>query len=110
MARKTVAVYEAFATVRTAFGCFVVRLTMPSNFRLGVEHLAAPAYVILLAWPNIEMVTFAMLDEVRLTAEATQTDFALQTGFGAVHGHVLNEIGSAGETFRAVFAQVVLDV
>lgn len=90
MPRKTIPMDKTFATVWTAFGLFLVRLSVPSDLRFGMEHFATPADEVLLSRTNIQMFSFAVKNQVGLTPETAHTDFALETSLGGVHTHMVD--------------------
>lgn len=65
---QRIGMYETIAAIRTALGLQVVGLLVPQEARLGRQHLATMAHVLLLAHHHFG-VTLAMLCQVRIALE-----------------------------------------
>lgn len=70
MTRQTGHVNKSLVAVRARLGLLVVRLLVPSELFLRVEHLAAVAYVVLELFLDVEVMPVFVLGQIRISAES----------------------------------------
>lgn len=107
VSHQTVFVHETFATIRAAFRFGIVRLAMPSDFRLRMKHLAARTNEVLVLGPHLQVMPIPMLDQIRISLESFRAYFAFERSLAAVDAHVLQHILPQYKALRAMHTLVV---
>lgn len=107
---QAVFVHESLAAVRTAFRLDVVRFTMPGDFRLRMEHLAARANIIFGLRTHLQVMPVPVLNQIREALEALQAQATLERCVVAVDAHVLDQTLTQHKAFRAVHTLVLTNV
>lgn len=62
MSHQTILMHKSFAAIWTTFWLFLMRLSVPCNFRLRMEHFTARANEVFGLWPQLQMMPIPMLN------------------------------------------------